>query len=120
MNAIPRKLTLGDIADARAYERERDAFRQRVIELKRRRRVHVGTLVTFVFENRDTIRFQIQEMARAEKILSDEAIQHEIDTYNALIPDPGQLSATVFLELRSKMELLEWLPKLVGIERSVE
>ena len=80
----------------------------------------MGPLVTLLFENRDTMRFQIQEMARAEKILSDEAIQHEIDTYNALIPEPGQLSATLFLELTSKMELVEWLPKLVGIERSVE
>ena len=64
------------------------------------------------------MRFQVQEMARAERIMSDEAIQHELDTYNALIPEPGQLSATLFLELTSKMELLEWLPKLVGIERA--
>lgn len=114
------KLTLDDIADLRAYERERVDFRDRVIALKKRRRVGVGPFVTLLFENRDTIRFQIQEMARVEKILSDEAIQHEVDTYNALIPEPGQLSATLFLELTSKMQLVEWLPKLVGIERSVE
>ena len=115
-----RKLTLDDIADLRAYEREREAFRDRIIQLKKTRRVGVGPIVTVMFENRDTMRFQIQEMARVEKILSDEAIQHEIDTYNALIPEPGQLSATLFLELTSKMELVEWLPKLVGIERSIE
>ena len=114
-----RPLTLDDIADLRAYERERDQLRQRIIDLKRVRRVAVGPVVTLVFENRDTMRFQVQEMARAERILSDEAIQHEIDTYNALIPGPGQLSATLFLELTSKMELYEWLPKLVGIERAV-
>lgn len=115
-----RKLTLDDITDLRAYERERTEFRDRIIELKKRRRVAIGPIVSVTFENRDTMRFQIQEMARAEKILSDDAIQHEVDTYNALIPEPGELSATLFLELTSKEELLEWLPKLVGIERSVE
>jgi hypothetical protein len=115
-----QKLTLGDIADLRAYERERDEFRARVIALKKRRRVAVGPIVTLVFENRDTVRFQIQEMARAEKMLTDEAIQNELDVYNPLIPDPGELSATLFIELTSQDQLVEWLPKLVGIERSVE
>ena len=115
-----RKLTIDDIADLRAYERERDEFRSRIIELKKARRVGIGPIITVMFENRDTMRFQIQEMARVEKILTDEAIQHEVDTYNALIPEPGQLSATLFLELTSKMALVEWLPKLVGIERSIE
>jgi hypothetical protein len=115
-----RKLALEDIADLRAYERERSSFRERIIALKKRRRVAVGPIITLLFENRETMRFQIQEMARAEKILSDDAIQHELDTYNALIPEPGQLSATLFLELTTQDQLLEWLPKLVGVERSVE
>ncbi len=113
------KLALDDIADLRAYERERDDFRTHVIALKKRRRVHLGTIVTLVFENRDTIRFQIQEMARIEKLLTDEAIQGELDTYNPLIPATGQVSATVFLELTTDDQLREWLPKLVGIERSL-
>lgn len=117
---MPRKLTLDDIADLRAYERERDEFRAHVIALKKRRRVHIGPFVTLVFENRDTIRFQIQEMARVEKLLTDEAIELELSTYNPLIPEPGELSATLFIELTSDAELREWLPKLVGIERSVE
>ena len=115
-----RRLTLDDIADARAYERERAAFQEHVIALKKRRRVSVGPFVTLVFENRDTIRFQIQEMARVERLYSDEAIMHELDTYNPLIPDPGSLSATLFVELTSKAELMEWLPRLVGVERAVE
>jgi hypothetical protein len=114
------KLTIDDIVDLRAYERERDAFRTQIIELKKQRRVPVGPLVTMVFESRDTVRFQIQEMARAERMLTDEAIQAELDAYNPLIPEPGHLSATLFIELTSKAELLEWLPKLVGIERAVE
>jgi len=116
----PRKLTVDDIADLRAYEREREAFRDRIIALKKRRRIGIGPIVTCMFENRETIRFQIQEMARVEKIITDEGIAHEVDTYNALIPGPGQLSATLFVELTSKEALMEWLPKLVGIERSVE
>ncbi|HEX5366077.1 MAG TPA: DUF3501 family protein [Acidimicrobiales bacterium] len=113
------KLTLDDIADLRAYERERDAFRRRVIALKQRRRVPLGQILTLLFENRDTIRFQVQEMARVEKIISDEGIQAELDVYNPLIPGPGQLSATLFVELTSREELERWLPRLVGIERSV-
>ena len=113
-------LTVGDIADARAYERERQSFRDRIIELKKLRRVPVGPVITFVFENRETIRFQVQEMARAERLLSDEAIQVELDTYNPLIPAKGHLSATMFIELTSKAEMEQWLPRLVGIEQSAK
>ncbi len=114
------KLTLDDIADLRAYERERDDFRQEIIALKKRRRIALGPVVTVLFENRDTIRFQIQEMARAERILTDEGIQTELDIYNPLVPDPGRLAATLFIELTSDDQLREWLPKLVGIETALE
>jgi hypothetical protein len=113
------KLTIDDIADLRAYERERDDFRRRVIALKKRRRIGVGPIVTFLFENRDTIRFQVQEMARAEKIITDEGIQTELDVYNPLIPEPGNLAATMFIELTNTDDLERWLPALVGIERAV-
>lgn len=123
MGSVPspsgRKLELSDIADLRAYERERDEFRSHVIALKKRRRVHVGPIVTLVFENRTTVRFQIQEMARVEKIITDEGIQGELDAYNPLIPEPGQLSATLFIELTNEDQLRNWLPKLLGIERAV-
>lgn len=112
MNA---RLTLGDIADQRAYERERDDFRAHIIELKKLRRVSVGPIVTFVFENRDTIRFQIQEMARVEKLSTDEAIKIELDTYNPLIPMPGELSSTMFIEMVTDEQQRHWKPLLVGI-----
>ena len=115
-----RKLTLHDISEPRAYERERDAFRAEVIELKQRRRVHVGTILTLLFENRDTMRFQVQEMARAERILTDQGIQEELDVYNPMIPERGQLCATMFIELTSDDQMREWLPKLVGIEQAVQ
>ena len=117
---MPAKLTLDDIADLRAYERERETFREHVIALKKKRRVAVGPVVTLVFENRDTVRFQIQEMARAERMLTDDKVRLELDAYNPLIPGPGQLMATMFLELTTKDELTTWLPRLVSVERSVE
>jgi hypothetical protein len=117
---VSRKLTLADIADTRAYERERETFRQHVMELKHRRRVHVGPLITLLFENRDTMRFQIQEMARVERLVTDEAIEEELAVYNPMIPERGQLCATLFLELTSDGQVREWLTKLVGIEQAVQ
>ncbi|MGK2957802.1 MAG: DUF3501 family protein [Acidimicrobiales bacterium] len=114
------KLTINDIVDLRAYEREREAVRDRIIALKRNRRISVGPVVTLVFENRETVQFQVQEMARAERLITDEAIQSELDAYNPLIPEANHLSATVFIELTSKEEMERWLPALVGIERSIE
>jgi len=110
-------LTLADVLDLRAYERVREDYRARVIARKRNRRVALGPLMTLVFECFDTVRFQVQEMARAEKIISDEAIQIELDIYNRLLPAEGELSATLFIELTTDDALREWLPKLVGIER---
>lgn len=114
-----RKLTVDDIADLRAYERERADFRARIIELKKARRIPLGELMTIVFENTDTVRFQVQEMARAERMLRDDQIAHEVATYNELIPDEGQLSGTLFVELTDEAALREWLPKLVGLQHYV-
>jgi hypothetical protein len=115
---MSRKLTVADISDLRAYERDRPEFLRHVMDLKSRRRVGIGPIVTFVFENRDTIQFQVQEMARVEKLITDESIQTELDIYNPLVPESGQLSATLFVELTTADDLREWLPKLVGIERA--
>lgn len=114
-----RKLTVADIKDFREYEREREDFRRHIIDLKRTRRINLGPIMTIVFENTDTMRWQVQEMARAERMLRDEQIEHEVETYNELIPDPGELSGTLLLELTSELALREWLPRLVGVERSV-
>src|SRR5580704_3732038 len=111
-------LTLDDIVDQRAYERERQEFRSRVIAAKKLRRISVGPIITLTFESRLTMRFQVQEMARAEKMITDEQIQHELDVYNRLLPASGELSATLFLELTTEQELRTWLPKLVGVERA--
>jgi hypothetical protein len=117
--AAARDLTLDDVLDLRAYERVRGDYRAKVIALKKNRRVALGPIMTFVFECLDTVRFQVQEMARVEKIISDEGIQTELDIYNRLLPAPGELSATLLIELTSEPDLREWLPKLVGIETKV-
>ena len=114
------QLTLNDIVDLRAYESTRESFLKEVIAIKKIRRVSIGPVVSLTFENATTIRFQIQEMARAEKILSNDRIQEELDIYNPLIHSPGGLSSTLFIELTSDEEMVHWLPLLVGIERSLE
>jgi len=116
-DGVATGLTLADVLDLRAYERVREDYRAKIIARKRDRRVALGPIMTLVFECFDTVRFQVQEMARAEKIISDEAIQGELDIYNRLLPAPGELSATVFIELTSDDDLRQWLPRLVGIER---
>jgi hypothetical protein len=112
-------LTLADVLDLREYERVREEYRAKVIARKRLRRVALGPIMTLVFESVDTVRFQIQEMARVEKILTDEAILVELDIYNRLLPQVGELSATLFIELTSDGSMREWLPKLVGIETAL-
>jgi Protein of unknown function (DUF3501) len=114
-----RKLTLDDIKDLREYERERDEFRRHIVEMKKSRRVQLGDLLTITFENTDTMRFQIQEMARVERMLTDEQIRNEVDTYNQLIPKANELSGTLFIEIDDKERLCEWLPKLVAVQWAV-
>src|SRR3954449_9494300 len=114
-----KKLTIADIQDSRAYERERDDFRSRIIDMKKVRWVELGPIMTVLFENTDTMRWQVQEMARAERMLRDEQIAHEVDTYNQIIPDAGELSCTLMLELTSEVALREWLPRLVGVEHHI-
>src|SRR5689334_3114647 len=92
-------ITISEIKNIAEYERVRSEFRARIIEIKKHRRVAVGPMVTFVFENRDTVLSQIQEMMRAERIVHDDKIRHEIDVYNQLLPGPNELSATMFIEI---------------------
>ena len=78
-----------EILDYQTYAEQREAIRQRVLAIKQPRRVHVGEVLTFLFENTDTVRYQIQEMMRTEQIVKDSAIRHEIETYNERLGDTG-------------------------------
>lgn len=110
-------LTQQDLLPPADYERERDAFRQRIIALKRRRRIEVGGKISLVFENRETLQFQVQEMVRAERIFDPPKIQEELDVYNALLPGAGELSATLFIEITDQDRIKTELDGLQGIDR---
>ena len=110
-----KKVELAEILNIAEYEKARQDFRRRIIELKKKRRISVGPNVTFVFENRDTVLSQIQEMMRAERLVQDEAIQHEIDTYNQLLPEANELAATMFIELPDQSRIREEITKFHGV-----
>ena len=99
MHPSIRPVTLDDVVGLERYEAIRDDVRRRVIALKKARRVSVGPELTFVFENHDTVYFQIQEMLRAERITDLDAVRAELQVYNALLPAAGELSATLLIEI---------------------
>ncbi len=114
-----QKITLADIKPLPEYEAMQDALRRHVIDIKKRRRVPVGDCVSLVFENRETVLYQIQEMVRAEHITRPEAIQDEIDVYNHSIPEDGELSATMLIELTNRDDIRAEMDRLVGINEHV-
>src|ERR1700675_1010785 len=95
-----------------AYARQRDEFRARVIEHKKLRTVHLGEHVAVQFEDELLVRYQVQEMLRIERIFEDEGIQHELDTYNPMIPNGGNWKATMFIEYPDPDERREALARL--------
>jgi hypothetical protein len=113
------KVVLDDILGLSAYEKVRQKFREEIIEKKKKRRIAVGDRVSIVFENRDTVIFQIQEMLRAERISDLDKIREEIAVYNELIPSPGELSATLFLEIEDQSRLREDLLQFLGIDEAL-
>ena len=109
-------MTLDDVISYADYERQREEFRSRIIALKQRRRISVGPLLTLVFENRDTLRFQIQEMIRVERIFDPAKVQDELDVYNALLPSHGELSATLLIEITDEAKMKQWLDQFMGLD----
>src|SRR3954454_5068209 len=100
MRAVQRS----QILDRAPYERTRGLSRASVMEIKRRRRIHVGPCLTFLFENTTTIWYQIQEMLRIERIETEAEIQHELATYNALLGDRGKLGCCLLIEIEDPLE----------------
>ena len=94
-----RPIAPEELVDYATYEDGRDDFRRRVLEAKRVRRLHLGDFVTVLFENPLTVRYQVQEMMRVERIVREADIQHEIDTYNELLGGAGELGCTLFIEI---------------------
>jgi uncharacterized protein DUF3501 len=98
MNLVTRE----EILDYITYEGQRNGIRSKVLAAKQPRRIHLGETLTFLFENRDTIRYQVQEMMRIEKIVKEADIQHELNTYNQILGEPGDIGGTLLIEINDK------------------
>ena len=109
-------ITANDLISYEEYERQREAFRTKIIALKQRRRISVGPFITMVFENRETLQFQIQEMIRAERIIEPAKVQDELDVYNALLPQQNELSATLLIEITDEAKMKENLDQFMGLD----
>jgi len=105
-----------ELLDLGAYETIREHFRARVMADKRVRYVTIGSNMTALFENHDTVLFQIQEMLRTERITQEAAIAHELATYNELMPGPNELSATIFIEYPDAAEREKMMVRLAGVD----
>jgi len=113
------KVQRSELLDLAAYERIREEFRNRVIAKKRIRRIQLGPHMSLVFENHDTVWLQIQEMLRTERITDERAIEHELSTYNDLVPEAGALCATLFIEYDDAAERKQMLMRFASLRQHV-
>lgn len=108
-----RTVERSEIVDYQTYEETRSQFQREIFAVKARRRITVGDCFTFLFENRLTMRYQVQEMMRAEKIVREKDILHELETYNAVLGGDGELGCTLLIEIddpdQRAVKLREWL-----------
>jgi hypothetical protein len=115
-----KPLSTNDLWPLPVYEGVREQFRREVMEAKKDRRVTVGPVMTFVFENRLTVKFQVQEILRIEKISEPHQVAEELEGFNGMLPGEGELSATLLIELRGDdAEVKAELQKLYGISRHI-
>ena len=114
-----RAISRDSLLSLEAYARQRKEFRAKVMAHKRDRTVHLGAHVTLLFEDELTIRYQVQEMLRIERIFEDPGIQDELDAYNPLIPDGRNFKATMMIEYADAEERKHALTRLKGIEDRV-
>lgn len=119
-----KKVERSEIVDYVTYEERRDRVRDSAMRAKGDRRVHVGPHLTFLFENHETIHYQVQEMMRAERMVKEADIRHEIETYNELLGGKGEIGCTLLVEIDDPAEravkLTRWLdlPKHLYVLRS--
>jgi Protein of unknown function (DUF3501) len=119
MHKTMRKIARDSLLSLESYARQRKEFRARVMAHKRDRTVHLGAHVTLIFEDELTLRYQVQEMLRIERIFEEQGIQDELDAYNPLIPDGRNLKATMMIEYADEEQRKQALSKLRGIEDRV-
>jgi len=114
-----KKIAVSDLISLAAYQAQRAVIRQAIMEHKKKRRVHLGPNATLHFEDYMTMRYQILETMRAEKITSSEELTEELEVYNPLIPDGNNLKATLMLEYPDEGERRQRLAQLLGVEESI-
>lgn len=114
-----RQVRMDELLSLADYEARRATLREQLIAHKKRRRVALGPFMTFLFEDHETVLFQVQEMARAERIVDPAALRFELDTYNALVPPDGGLSATLMIELVDPAERNVMKRRLLGLESAL-
>ena len=112
-------LTTADLMKLEEYAEQRPAFRAKVLEHKRKRKLHIGPHLTLLFEDRLTIQYQVQEMLRIERIFERAAIDEELAAYNPLIPDGSNWKATCLIEYEDPVERARELQQLKGIENLI-
>jgi hypothetical protein len=117
--ALARRITRESLLTLEAYAKARKDFRARVLEHKRNRTVHLGEHLTLLFEDELTIRYQVQEMLRIEKIFEEAGIEDELAAYNPLVPDGSNLKATMLIEFEDVAERRGALERRKGIEHPV-
>ena len=119
-----KRVTRGEILDYVTYEEQRDKFRKKIMKIKELRRINVAGVLSFLFENTDTVRYQIQEMIRVERMVKETDILHEIKTYNELLGDSGELGCTLLIEIDDPDErdekLTQWLDLTKHLYLSLE
>lgn len=113
------RIGVDDVRAGGAYELARGEERHRIAEVMRSRRIHLGEHLALVFENRDTIRSTLEEALRTERIDDPERVAAEIAAFNAVVPEPGQLAAVLFLEVADPADLTAAVAQLEGVEHSV-
>jgi len=116
MNTLIQKADLLNIID---YEKQRDTYRSELIDYKKNRRFKLGPNILITFENSRTMKFQIQEMMRAERMVHDSQIEEELNVYNPLIPSGDELSATLFIEITDPEKIRPVLDSFIGLTEGV-
>lgn len=116
MNTLIQKSDLLNIID---YEKQRDTYRSELIDYKKNRRFKLGPNILITFENSKTMKFQIQEMMRAERMVHDSQIEEELNVYNPLIPGGDELSATLFIEITDPEKIRPVLDSFIGLTEGV-
>lgn len=117
MTTLTRTIPRTDVLELGDYERRRDEIRASAMSARKLRRVALGPNVILSFENRETLTYQVLEMVRAERIVKEPEIQHELETYGELLPAPDELSATMLIEFPDKDERSVRLVQMLGLDK---